>query len=370
MLIWLSMHRIPPALAPMLCVPGLLYESLVRARNGLYAAGVLPRRHLPGPVLSVGNITMGGTGKTPLVLYIAQVLTQRGFQPAILTRGYKRVQSNETRILAPGEGVSSAARVLGDEPAVMRRHLCSAWMGISKNRFRAGSIISQKLRQAVFILDDGFQHRKLYRDLDIVILDRSQALQSNRVFPRGTLREPLSGLHRCHVIVLNGTRDGDAGDPTTEEIARYHPQASIFCCSQTIESLVPLAAWGAMDFSAEAPRPHSAYLVAALGNPRRFEQDVRRLGIDVRGANFFPDHYWPAQEDWRACAEDARSKHAEAIITTEKDAVKILHPPDFPVMVSIQSTGMSDARAFEAMLLRCAEGPSGGRQRSGRENAE
>ena len=369
MLIWLSMQRIPPALASMLYVPGLLYESLVRAHNGLYAAGVLPQRHLPGPVLSVGNITMGGSGKTPLVLYIAHVLTQRGFQPAILTRGYKRAQGQETRILAPGEEVSSAARVLGDEPAVMRRHFSSAWMGISKNRFRAGSIISQKLRQAVFILDDGFQHRKLYRDLDIVILDRSQALQSNRVFPQGTLREPLSGLHRCHAIVLNGTRDEDDGGASTEEIARYHPKASIFYCSQTIESLVPLAPWNVMDFSAEAPRPLSAYLIAAIGNPRRFEQDVRRLGIDVRGAKYFPDHYWPTPGDWRACAEDARSKHAEAILTTEKDAVKISQPPDFPVMVSLQSTCMSDALAFEAMLLRYVEEPLGGRQRSGM-NAE
>jgi tetraacyldisaccharide 4'-kinase len=369
-LIWLPMQRIPPPLASMLCVPGLLYESLIRARNGLYDAGVLPQRYLPGPVLSVGNITMGGTGKTPLVLYIAQVLTQRGFRPAILTRGYRRTQSNKTRILAPNEGVPSAAKILGDEPAVMRRHLSSAWMGISKNRFRAGCIISQRLRQAIFILDDGFQHRRLYRDLDIVILDRSQALQSNRVFPRGTLREPLSGLHRCHAIVLNGTRDEDAGDPFIEEIARCHPQASIFCCSQTIGSLVHLAAWDAMDFSVEVPRPHSAYLVAALGNPQRFEQDVQRLGIDVRGAKFFPDHYWPAPEDWRACAEDARSKHAETIITTEKDAVKILQSQDFPVMVSIQSTCLSNAHAFEAMLLRYVEGWLDGRQIIGMENAE
>ncbi len=370
MLIWLPMQRIPPALAPMLCVPGLLYESLVRARNGLYNAGLLPRRYLPGPVLSVGNITLGGTGKTPLVLYIAQVLIQRGFQPAILTRGYRRTQPNKTRILAPNEGVPSAARILGDEPAVMRRYLSSAWMGISKNRFRAGSLISQKLRQAIFILDDGFQHRGLYRDLDIVILDRSQALQSNRVFPRGTLREPLSGLHRCHAIVLNGARDEDAGDPFMEEIARRHPEASFFFCSQTIVSLVHLAAWDAMDFSVEAPRPHSAYLVAALGNPQRFEQDVQRLGIDVRGAKFFPDHYWPAPTDWKACAEDARSKHAEAIITTEKDAVKILQSPDFPVMVSQQSTRMSNAQAFESMLLRYVEGRLGGRQTGGMEKAE
>ena len=264
------------------------------ARAPDYTPQASCRRHLPGPVLSVGNITMGGTGKTPLVLYIAQVLTQQGFQPAILTRGYKRAQSNKTRILAPKERVSSAARILGDEPAVMRRHISSAWMGISKNRFRAGSIISQKLRQAVFILDDGFQHHRLYRDMDIVILDRSQALQSNRVFPRGTLREPLSGLHRCHAIVLNGTQGRRRRGSVRRRDCALSPEGIDFLLQPDHRVSGSPCCVGCDGFQCPGTRPHSAYLVAALGNPQRFEQDVRRLGIDVRGAKFFPDHYWPA----------------------------------------------------------------------------
>lgn len=351
-LIWLSMQKVPPVLAPILFVPGLFYEALVRARNGLYAAGMLPKRRLPGPTISIGNITMGGTGKTPLVLYIAKMLATQGFTPVILTRGYKRAQSGKTLIVSPEEKFPSPAAVLGDEPAVMRRYVPSAWMGISKNRFQAGSRISDKLKQPVFILDDGFQHRKLGRDLDIVILDISRPLQSNRVFPRGTLREPLSGLHRCHIAVLNGVQDGGATIPIAEDVARYSPHASIFYCSQKIGSFLPFAAWSEMNPSARPRHPRSAYLVAGLGNPKRFEQDVRRLGIDVAGTKFFPDHYWPTPGDWKACTNEARRRNAEAIVTTEKDAVKISQSPDFPLIVAIQSTVISHAAAFESMLIQ------------------
>lgn len=354
MLIWLPMQRVPPSIAPILFVPGLLYEALVRARNGLYGSGMLPRRRLPGSVISVGNITMGGTGKTPLVLCIAQILAKQGFHPAILSRGYKRAQSNTDLVLPPQENIPCAARVLGDEPALIRRHIPSAWMGISKDRYRAGSRIAQDMPQAVFILDDGFQHRSLYRDLDIVILDRSQPPGHNRMFPRGTLREPISGLSRCHVVVINGAHEGSGRDPIAEDVARYNPKAPCFCCRQKITSLVPFTAWSGLNSAAQPLKPQSAFLVAAIGNPGRFEQDVRRFGIDVKGSRFFPDHYWLQPNDWGACVEEARSKGALAIIVTEKDAVKIPRPPDFPLMVSMQSTEISDRRAFEAMLIQCA----------------
>jgi tetraacyldisaccharide 4'-kinase len=349
------MQRISPALAPILFVPGLLYEALVHVRNGLYTSGVLPRRRLPGPVISVGNITLGGTGKTPLVLHIAKAFASQGYQPVILTRGYKRSRPNETLILSPSEIVSSAAGILGDEPAVMRRHMPWAWMGVSRNRFLAGSRISRQLQKAVFILDDGFQHRKLNRDLDIVVLDCTQSLQSNRVFPRGTLREPLSGLRRGDVVVLNGAQGGNPGGPIVETVTRLVPKAAIFRCNQSIETMVPFRAWSEMTLVGPSQQPRSAYLVAALGNPERFEQDVRRLGIDVVGKKLFPDHYWPSLRDWQTCAADARSRHAEAIVTTEKDAVKIASPPDFPLVVTIQSTAISDATAFEMILRECVE---------------
>ena len=355
-LLWFSMRRIPPALAPILFIPGLFYEALVRARNALYTAGIFPHRSLPGPVISVGNITMGGTGKTPLVLYIAHMLSTRGFSPVILTRGYKRVRASEALIIPPDEIIPSPARTLGDEPAVMRRHVPSAWMGISKDRFLAGSRISQKLRQPVFVLDDGFQHRKLDRDLDIVIVDASQPLRSNRVFPRGSLREPLSGLGRCHIAVLNGAGEPDAENPVAEDVVRYASKATMYSCIQTIESLLPFDAWIGADSGTRVGHPRSAYLVAGLGNPGRFERDVRRLGIDVAGTKFFADHHWLAAEDWQACARDARGSGAEAIITTEKDAIKISQPPEFPLSVAIQSTVISGAAEFEKSLLLCVQG--------------
>jgi len=354
-LIWLPMQRNSPAIAPILFIPGLLYEALVRARNGLYASHVLRRQRLPAPVISVGNITMGGTGKTPLVLYISKMLAAQGYRPAILTRGYKRAAPNETLILPAGQSVLSAAGILGDEPAVMRRHVPFAWMGISRNRFLAGSRISAKLNQPVFVLDDGFQHRRLCRDLDIVILDCGQPLQSNRVFPRGTLREPLSGLRRCHAIVLNNLHRAGAEVPILETVARFATKASIFRCHQSIESLVPFPAWSELQLGGTSQAPRSSFLVAAIGNPERFEQDIRRLGIEIVGKKFFPDHYWLSPQDWQACIGDARGANAEAMVTTEKDAVKILHPPDFPLVVSVQATAISDAPAFDRMLRQCAE---------------
>jgi tetraacyldisaccharide 4'-kinase len=345
------MRRIPSGLAPVIFIPGLMYEALVRARNGLYSSAALPQHRLPGPVISIGNITMGGTGKTPLVIHIAQMLKNLGFSPVVLSRGYGRAEPNRTHILSPGDSVPSPAETLGDEPALIRRHLPSMWMGISKDRFSAGSAISKRLERAVFILDDGFQHRSLHRDLDIVIIDRSQPLTGNRVFPRGTLREPLSALHRCDMVVINGMQAGEGPDAVAAEILRYHEKAQLFFCKQTVESMIPFSNWKEEIIRGFRPLPvESTFLVAALGNPERFERDILQLKISVRGTRFFPDHYRLKPNDWKACAEEARRRKVDAIITTEKDAIKMSQLPDFPVLVSVQSTILFDSAAFERIL--------------------
>ena len=347
------MQRIPAAIAPVVFLPGLVYEALVRARNGLYSAGLLPQHRLPDPVISIGNLTLGGTGKTPLVICVAQALLKLGFVPAVLTRGYGRIRRREAHILPPEREVPSAFLAIGDEPALIRRRLPSVWMGVSKDRYRAGSSISRQQAQTVFLLDDGFQHRRLHRDLDIVIIDPSQPLQSNRIFPLGTLREPLSGLRRCHVAVINGPPD--AADPVEAVVRTWQPDAKIFHCSQAIQSLIPFSCWRRGEDGGQTQRARPAYLVAALGNPDRFRQDVRRLGIEVCGSRFFPDHYRLQRKDWAACADEARGKGADAILVTEKDAVKISDPPDFPLLVSVQSARISDPRAFEGILQSCIE---------------
>jgi tetraacyldisaccharide 4'-kinase len=351
------MRTISPAFASAIYVPGLIYEALIRLRGGLYSAAVLPQHSLPAPVISIGNITVGGSGKTPLVIYVAQALLRLGCNPVILSRGYGRRHSGASWILQPGETIPSPARILGDESALVRRHIPSAWMGISKNRLQVGNSIAKHEMRAIFLLDDGFQHRKLRRNLDIVVIDRSQPLRANRLLPRGTLREPISELRRCHLVVINGMPEKEeTTDPLEAEIRRLHPQATIFHCKQTVRSLIPFSSWNeGQGHCIPAATVRSAYLVSALGNPERFHRDIRQLGIEVRGAGSFPDHYWLKRKDWLACAGEARNKAVDAIITTEKDAVKISQPPDFPLMVSIQSTEISDARAFELVLKNCVE---------------
>jgi tetraacyldisaccharide 4'-kinase len=357
MLVCKRMHKIPSALAPLVCIPGLVFEALVRVRNRLYESSLLTQYRLPAPVISVGNITMGGTGKTPLVIYLARMVLNFGFTPVILTRGYGRQAPNERYILAPGEFVANPALTLGDEPALIRRHVPDAWMGISQNRLKTGQEIAKQAKRPVFILDDGFQHRRLFRDLDIVIIDRSQPLKSNRMFPRGSLREPLSELHRCHVVMINGAIDKAGSDPIAAEIHDLHEKSQILYCAQSIRTLIPFPSWK------EGPsipdtytRVHSAYLVAAVGNPERFSRDIRQLGIEVRGTGFFADHHWLKPKDWQVCIEAARSQSVDTIIITEKDAIKISQPPDFPIRVAIQATEVFDSSALEQALKNSIEG--------------
>ena len=347
------MLRTPAGLSPVTFIPGLLYEALIRARNGLYSAELLRPKHLSAPVISIGNMTMGGTGKTPLVIHVAQTLVRLGFQPAILSRGYGRTEPGQDRRIEPEDRISSPAKTLGDEPALIRRHVPSASLGISSNRFHMGNRMERTGNRLVFILDDGFQHRQLSRDLDIVILDSSQSLVSDRVIPRGTLREPLSGLKRCHIVVINQSRSEPGNAEVRREAKRHNPNAEFFGCTQTIKTLTPFHVWAEGKESRPA-QAQSAFLIAAVGNPERFKRDIRALGIEVKGAKFFRDHYWLKPGDWNSCIEAARSNGADSIILTEKDAIKISSPPEFPLLVAVQSTEISDEEGFERILKRCA----------------
>ena len=153
--------------------------------------------------------------------------------------------------------------------------------------------------------------------------------------------------------MINGTQEGER-NRILEETRRCHPKAVIFQCKQAIRSLVPFPMWS-RNSGNQSIRIKSAYLVAAVGNPGRLVRDIQELGIEIRGTKFFPDHYWLQPKDWMFCIEDARSRNAEAILLTEKDAIKIPNPPDFPLMVAVQSTEITDASGFELILKRCVE---------------
>jgi tetraacyldisaccharide 4'-kinase len=342
------MYKVPSGLAPVVYIPGLGYEAVVRLHNWAYSSNRFRQRKLDSPVISIGNITMGGTGKTPLVIYIAQTLLKLGRTPAILSRGYGR-HSSEMQIAPPGAEIDDPTSTLGDEPALIRRRVPDAWMGISKNRFEAGIRLEQN-NQLTFLLDDGFQHRKLFRDLDIVVIDGSQPLESNRIFPRGTLREPISALRRCNIVVIHGGKNDIARTKTT--IKKLGIQAEVLTCEQKITAIIPFADWRKSIQGAALSTLKTAYPVAALGNPERFLIDLRRIGIEWKGKKFFPDHHKLSRQDWVSCCKEARRNAADAIILTEKDAIKTSDPPDFPLMVAVQSTEMSDDGALENILKK------------------
>lgn len=334
----------------LLAFPGLLYAGAVQIRNRLFDVGFLRCDSLPNPVISIGNLTVGGTGKTPLVIHFAQVLGRLGAEPALLSRGYGRA-ARGSLVLPPGDRRSALSRLAGDEPALIRRRVPGIWLGIAGDRRAVGLQILRRNAQAVFLLDDGFQHRRLRRDLDIVVLDRSQPFDQNRLLPAGTLREPLAGLRRADLVVLNGDRHAAGDDPLHASVRRYNTKADIFHCTQHIERLVSFDGWlengpDCTPFSDAPP----VFLVAAVGNPKRFRADVAAFGAVVAGERFYPDHFSLKAHDWSSCVAEARARGAGALLTTEKDAIKSPRVSGLPLLVAVQSTRFVEQTELEGIL--------------------
>ena len=357
------MYKRFSAFTPFLYVPGILYRAGLNLHNRAFETGFMPVYTLPQPTISVGNLTLGGTGKTPFVIYLAVLLKEMGAITAVLTRGYGRIQARKTIILSPDDNSHFSAQQIGDEPSLLRRRLPETWFGISANRFSTANSISQQKNpekkdgRFIFVLDDGFQHRKIHRDLDIVLIDQNQPPYSERLFPLGSLREPVAQLRRANVVVINGIVSPDAtktkNDSVSvikEKLRIYAPDAEFFHCFQPIQDIIPYYTW--IDAQKQSPSISdikTAFLAAAIGNPYRFKQDIKGMGIEIRGCAFFRDH---AAIDWKNCIKSAQKEGAEAIIITEKDAVKISRPPDFPLFVAIQTTVIPEAERFCQILQK------------------
>ncbi|MGD0307771.1 MAG: tetraacyldisaccharide 4'-kinase [Acidobacteriota bacterium] len=344
------MQNHTPPRGPLSSICGLVFQGLVRLRNRMYDLSLLPQVRLSHPVISIGNLTVGGSGKTPFVIHVARTISRMGAVPALLSRGYGR-EGKAPIILAPGARIPSPARTLGDEPALVRRHESRLWLGIWSKRYIAGLQISRHAERVCFLLDDGFQHRHLRRDLDLVVIDRTQPLEENRMLPAGTMREPAAGLRRADVVVINGQYQGHGEDPIELFVHRIDPSLTVFHCQQRIDRFVRFSAWQNQDpESGSRGHPPSAYLVAAIGNPDRFRKDVEALGIAIAGTRFFGDHFRLRDSDWADCIREACARGAASVITTEKDAIKLTEDPGQELLVAVQSTHLEEQDEFERKL--------------------
>lgn len=308
------------ALAPL----SALYGVVVRARTALYRRGTLKSVRLDAPVISVGNITAGGTGKTPLVAWLARAVAREGRRPCVLTRGYGRKDERVRVVVSDGERLLADAATGGDEPRLLAEALLGTASVVScADRAGAGHWALEHLGAEVFILDDGFQHLRLARDLDIVTVDATSPWGGGRLLPRGRLREPPSELRRANCVVI--TRADLAGDVrvTREKIVRLTGgRAAVLEARARTSRVRRLDAGAEIEFENVAP-PSPVAAFCATGNPHAFFAHLRNDGREPVYARAFPDHHAYTQGDVDGLAREAERGGARALLTTAKDAVKL-----------------------------------------------
>src|SRR4030042_5454514 len=205
----------------------LPYGGAVRARDLFYSLGLLKTKTLHCPVISVGNITVGGTGKTPLVMALAKRLMAKGIAVAILSRGYKRMKTSES-VVSDGKTIFLSLEESGDEPFLMAKACPDTPVLVGKNRFVNGRILLQRFGAKGLILDDGYQHLSLNRDINILLIDSHIGFGDRHLLPRGILREPLSQLRRADLFLLTKAEDPETYQPLEKEIYEIHPGAQVF----------------------------------------------------------------------------------------------------------------------------------------------
>ena len=327
-----------------------IFLTGVHLRHAACRRGWLRRRRLNSPVISVGNLSVGGTGKTPLVILMAKTLLAGGHRPCILTRGYRRRRGKRLIVLEPGTDRVADPRKIGDEPAALARALPNVPIIVSRDRFRAGLIGEQRFQATVHLLDDGFQHLALYRDLDVVLLDVTRPPSDSALLPAGRWREPFSALRRAHWVILTRTELGDAGR-WQGPVQALHPGARIFRCHTKFAGLV--------DARNALSEPHANLLgkkaaaFCGIGNPAAFFADLRRWGFWVVAESVFPDHHVYRRHELDSLLALARRAGAEAILTTQKDLMNL--PPDWsapmPLFACCIHPEIEEKMEFERALL-------------------
>jgi tetraacyldisaccharide 4'-kinase len=341
-------HR-PPAAAALLAGPALAYRAAVALRNALYDAEILRPRRLPCAVISIGNLTVGGTGKTPLTGRLAMLLRDAGFRPGIASRGYRRRSGPAPILVSDGRSILADPDAAGDEPGLLARDHPAVPIAVGADRAAAGRLLLGAGCDVV-LLDDGYQHRRLARDLDLLLVDGRDPWGNGKMLPRGPLREPLSSLARADAILVTRCH-GRAPDVLMEALGRHNPAAPVF--------LTRVRARGFTRSDAESVGPSalkglSAYAFSGIARPERFEDDLRALGVRLAGSRRFPDHHRYSARELEEVARAGRSVTAEVLVTTEKDQMRIASLPEGapPLYALAQEVEFAEGSGLQAFVLK------------------
>jgi tetraacyldisaccharide 4'-kinase len=331
---------------------GKLYGRAMAARNRMYDNGFLRSHDLGARSISVGNLTTGGTGKTPLVALISKLLLDEGETVCILTRGYGRVDPRSRVLVSDGKSVLVDAAAGGDEPVELAMNLGGkAIIVADPDRVAAANWARDKFPVTAFILDDGFQHRRARRDLDIVCIDATSPCGNGRIIPAGTLRESFESLNRADAIVITRTEIVEETSALQARLRSKNQKAPIFLAKTEIVGFVPLE-----EFHAERGEIRSnivsAFVFTAIGNSEGFIRTLARSGVDIKGDQTFRDHHHFTQRNIDAVERRARDHGSATLVTTAKDAVKLKDLRfSIPVYVAIAEMIIEDIEAFRKLVI-------------------
>lgn len=329
-----------------------IYSLIWDIRKWFYQSGILKTRTLPYPVICVGNLTTGGTGKTPAVIAITKILNKMemlhqnkhvchpelvswsqvmqgqeipkdvrddGNSVAILSRGYKRKSKAPVLVVSDGKSILATPEESGDEPYLIASTLKNIPVVVGANRYKSGIYSAAHTGANIFILDDGYQHIQLHRDIDILLIDASNPYGNGHLLPKGILREPLNGISRADCVIV--TRANEGGTGNIEALVRKHNHdAPVFYASYKATDITDPDGYS---YGVNTINGKNIFIFSGIANPQSFRKSIENIAGKVVGEISYPDHYWYKNDDLRKIMKEASDVSAEAVITTAKDAVRL-----------------------------------------------
>ncbi|MDE0262788.1 MAG: tetraacyldisaccharide 4'-kinase [Bryobacterales bacterium] len=322
-------HRALPTHAPPLtarlglALPTAAWAAVARVRRWAYGRGLLAAQRLAPPIVSVGNLTAGGTGKTPMVAWLVERLAERGFPAAVLTRGYGRDEGHRTHLLLAGEAIDP--RLCGDEPAMLVGRFAesapSTLVAVGADRHAAGRMVADRADSEYLILDDGFQHMQLQRSLDIVLLDSRRPFGNGYTLPLGRMREPVSSLRDADIVIITRSNARNEYTALSEAIREANPGAKIFRSRTVAKDLAEVGSGRVHQLDGLIGKRVACF--CGIGNASAFFRQGRELGYDIVLERAYKDHHRYSHRDLEELARSADAAGAEALLTTSKDVMNL-----------------------------------------------
>jgi len=351
---------------PFLFAISIVYSGSVKLREALYKKGILQSKRLPCPVISIGNITVGGTGKTPMTVYVTELIRRFGYKVAIISRGYKGKAEKTGGVVCDRRMICMEPDQAGDEPFMMAQRLKTVPVIVGKDRFKAGILAIKEFKPDVLLLDDGFQHLKLYRDLDLVLLDSKKPFGNAYLFPRGTLRETTSALLRGDAVIL--TRSDVGKQVSLSQIKNFVPKKPIFHSFHTpyiykiitgnsLESPDRLNISSKYDF--DIFKGNRVFAFSGLASNDDFRRTIESFTCKLVKFSEFPDHHPYSNRELDEIVKSAMDLSAEFIFTTEKDYVRIAHKIKWPIdliVIGIEISFGENDIAFKSFIKNRLQG--------------